>query len=362
MMSQILSLLLLALLVSLGSCVLSNNAFLSKNLYYSMSEEEQFIRGVCNKLRLHWEFPTQLTLSRRLLETCQCNRVKIPCLQTYECANVNTSHYRIGFVLSHDLHNVINQTAVLPIEQARDLRLLHPKSDVIFFLPNDVTIYDETLSIAKEEGIKILQRPYFQLSESLRYYGNYHEEIKMNCCGTREYLKFYAFSLVEYDVVFFFDNDIRVRRPLTPIINCMHTFDFLCASGHGLIVNGGMFVLKPNPKLWQALKEYLNTSLYNTKNGWNLAYETKGRAYGEEGVQGALYQFFYLHDRHALHIFNKTGIEIPLAAQLDRCMYNFMWRKEAQCHRIAPIIVHKNLHLLQKVEWMNLKLLDQEFN
>eukprot|EP01025_Chloroclados_australasicus_P003738 TRINITY_DN108_c0_g1_i1.p1 TRINITY_DN108_c0_g1~~TRINITY_DN108_c0_g1_i1.p1 ORF type:complete len:376 (+),score=17.36 TRINITY_DN108_c0_g1_i1:153-1130(+) len=325
-------------------------------MYYRMSIEEHFIRGVCQKLRLQEEFPHKLQLTRNLLNSCQCNKVPVPCMKPFEFYNVNTSDYKLAFVLSYDLLRVQNYTEALPLELSKDIRFLHPKADIIIIVPNDTTIQQETWDVAKGAGIQITKRPHINLSESLRQTQYYEKR------GSRDFLILHAFSFFDYDTVIFFDSAVRVKRPLTPLINCMSSFDFITTNGIQQVVDLGMFAVKPNPKLWEALLEYLATSVYSKETGWNYSYQNKPQYRGDEAVPGALYAFFYLYDKHAIKIFNESGIQPPLAAQVDRCMYNFSLRRERMCYRIVPIVVRQDHNLIDNVEWMKTKIQDTELN
>eukprot|EP01025_Chloroclados_australasicus_P041720 TRINITY_DN443_c0_g1_i1.p5 TRINITY_DN443_c0_g1~~TRINITY_DN443_c0_g1_i1.p5 ORF type:complete len:158 (-),score=15.90 TRINITY_DN443_c0_g1_i1:798-1226(-) len=140
----------------------------------------------------------------------------------------------------------------------------------------------------------------------------------------------------------------------------MGTFDFLSTRGKSARVNGGIFVARPDPKIWEAWVEFLKTSTYSPQDSWNYSEKKRAARYGEESVQGALYAFYYMFDRNALQIFDKMGMDPPLAAQIDRCMYNFIFRNQDTCYRIVPAIVHKNRDRLVKVRWMEDKTEDVE--
>ena len=171
--------------------------------------------------------------------------------------------------------------------------------------------------------------------------------VKSGCCGEKEYLKLYAYTLLEYPIVIHLDLDSLILRPLDDLFVAMlgtngggHTRDVkearsrisvmfnnalpeskdldayftrdynMINPGHKHVgVQGGFLIVKPN---MDAFHEYVNIVLegkFFQGSGW----EGKGYGgyFGAQQIQGICsYYYDYKHPG--------TGVE------LNRCYYNAM--------------------------------------
>jgi lipopolysaccharide biosynthesis glycosyltransferase len=164
------------------------------------------------------------------------------------------------------------------------------------------------------------------------------------CCGSKEFLKLYAYSLVEHPIVVHFDTDVVVLQPLdqlfdtilgdeyskkqlpsehvmgnntldkTRIADFYFTRDYLQGSQYTndpqqYGVQGGFFAVLPNTTMLKELSQRLLTEQFTTTRGWSK----KGHHgyWGATQIQGFLSYVYgeYYPDR---------------AIELNRCLYNSM--------------------------------------
>lgn len=158
------------------------------------------------------------------------------------------------------------------------------------------------------------------------------------CCGIDEFLKLYAFDMVEYQVVIHLDVDALVLKPLTPLVDAVlgrtndirtipanqtvsPNVDFLFVREYKTFnpseptnrikngIQGAFFVVRPSQERFQHLIQILKDTPYFFDNrGWNA--ERFGGYWGSAQIQGFL---SYYYARHAT---NGEGVE------LDPCRYN----------------------------------------
>jgi hypothetical protein len=199
------------------------------------------------------------------------------------------------------------------------------------------------------------------------------------CCGSKEFLKLYAYSLVEHPIVVHFDTDVAVLQPLDELFDTMlgneyrkqlpsepvvgnntldkarsadfyFTRDYLQASQftnnprqYG--VQGGFFAVLPNATMLKELSQRLLMEKFTTKRGWsNKGYHGY---WGATQIQGFLSYVYgeYYPDR---------------AVELNRCIYNSMINddpyhsktghcrtQEASCQdcRETPVDQIRTIHL-----------------
>ena len=169
------------------------------------------------------------------------------------------------------------------------------------------------------------------------------------CCGSSEFVKLWAFTLFDHDIVVHTDTDVLFLKPLDAVFDAMLASN---ASAHSLAtmngggggggggvtaalpskidflftrdylqrskitnvtkkygVQGGFFVARPDSKIFHEMKTTIIRGDYSHRNGWaNLSY---GGYWGSSQIQGFL-SYFYgeIHPEHAV--------------ELNRCLYNTM--------------------------------------
>jgi len=161
---------------------------------------------------------------------------------------------------------------------------------------------------------------------------------KSGCCGEREYIKLYAYSLLNYPIVVHLDLDSILLQPFDElfdamfdptiklpfyhtmykynrhqqpnVINAYFTRDYPMANYGKRHVNiqGGLFIIKPDI---HALKEFQSLILegnFTPSRGWEGKY---GGYYGSQQIQGLM--VYYYDGKHP-----NTSVE------LNRCIYNQM--------------------------------------
>eukprot|EP00555_Chaetoceros_dichaeta_P010586 CAMPEP_0198257998 /NCGR_PEP_ID=MMETSP1447-20131203/7527_1 /TAXON_ID=420782 /ORGANISM="Chaetoceros dichaeta, Strain CCMP1751" /LENGTH=351 /DNA_ID=CAMNT_0043945015 /DNA_START=160 /DNA_END=1212 /DNA_ORIENTATION=+ len=160
--------------------------------------------------------------------------------------------------------------------------------------------------------------------------------VKTGCCGDKEFLKLYAYTLTDYPIVVHLDLDSLIIQPLDdlfdamllkdgetgPKLSVMHgkpipakiegyfTRDYnMMKLGHkypGL--QGGFIVVRPNLGHFEEYKRVILEGDFQQYRGWAGKY---GGYFGAQQIQG-LCSYFY------------DGLHPGTAVELDRCIYNSM--------------------------------------
>lgn len=174
--------------------------------------------------------------------------------------------------------------------------------------------------------------------------------VKSGCCGEKEYLKLYAYTLLEYPIVVHLDLDSLVLRPLDDLFDAMllssppttdnkhgkdndagsripvmfdeplpvdHPIDAFFTRDYNMVnpghkhvgVQGGFLVLRPSIK---AFNEYVDVVLegnFKQGNGWGG--KGYGGYFGAQQIQG-ICSYYYDH------------LHPGTAVELNRCYYNAM--------------------------------------
>lgn len=162
---------------------------------------------------------------------------------------------------------------------------------------------------------------------------------EQGCCGSKEFLKLWAFALEEHEIVVHLDTDVMVLQPLDELFDAMlssnasehqlptmfgkplpprieiyYTRDYLQrsiiakkSSHYG--VQGGFFVVRPNQELFQQLVDVVLEGDYERGTGWGK--KRYGGFWGAAQIQGFLSYFF-------------GEIRPQGAVELNRCIYNSM--------------------------------------
>ena len=230
-------------------------------------------------------------------------------------------------ILSHSIHQVsIRKNSSLSKYDYGLYAFIHPKatncSHLLEFLGYEVLIRDIPFSL---DDIQ---------TES------YKKQIEEDgCCGSREFLKLWAYTLSDHDIVVHTDTDVMFLQPLDKVFDAMLDSD---TSKHSLAtmggaplpskidfvytrdylqrsritrdpmkfgVQGGFFVVRPDPQIFDEIKQTILRGDYERGSGWaKLKY---GGYWGAPQIQGFL-SYFYgeVHPEHAV--------------ELNRCLYNTM--------------------------------------
>jgi hypothetical protein len=170
------------------------------------------------------------------------------------------------------------------------------------------------------------------------------------CCGSREFLKLWSFTLVQHDIVVHLDVDGFLHRPLDVIFDVMlqenspyHEFDNnntvleprfrshsnfrdlsridfaftrdynqqskITADPQRYGVQGGFFLLRPSMNTFYEMSKLLHQGNYTRNKGWGKSYF--GGYYGAPQIQGFLSYYF-------------TALYPQNAIELNRCYHNTM--------------------------------------
>eukprot|EP00566_Odontella_aurita_P020694 CAMPEP_0113527382 /NCGR_PEP_ID=MMETSP0015_2-20120614/1265_1 /TAXON_ID=2838 /ORGANISM="Odontella" /LENGTH=360 /DNA_ID=CAMNT_0000425811 /DNA_START=257 /DNA_END=1340 /DNA_ORIENTATION=- /assembly_acc=CAM_ASM_000160 len=160
---------------------------------------------------------------------------------------------------------------------------------------------------------------------------------KQSCCGEKEFIKLYSYTLTDYPVVVHLDLDSVVLKPFddlfdsmidgpsaparkripvmpgSPMPDAVHAFftrDYNMVNlGHkhpGM--QGGFLVVKPNTEYFEEYRELILEGNFKAGAGWNGTY---GGYFGAKQIQGLCSYFF-------------DGVHPNTAVELNRCFYNQM--------------------------------------
>jgi hypothetical protein len=175
--------------------------------------------------------------------------------------------------------------------------------------------------------------------------GNLKQYVKTaSCCGEKEFLKLYSYTLTDYPVVVHFDLDVIVLQNMDELYDSMidgpssparskvaamwqqasefpeniegfFTRDYNMVNAgqrkvHQIGVQGGFIIVKPNLNYFEEYRQIIIEGNYTVAYGWGdkLAY---GGFYGAAQIQG-LCSYFFGHVRPGT------------AVELNRCVYNSM--------------------------------------
>lgn len=163
--------------------------------------------------------------------------------------------------------------------------------------------------------------------------------VQSGCCGEKEYLKLYAYTLMDYEVVVHLDLDSLIVQPLDDLFDSMRldgvakaesdsritvmyndpipekveaffTRDYNMANIGKKHVNiqGGFLVVKPNLEYFEEYKRVIIKGDFKSGAGWEGKY---GGYFGAQQIQGLCAYFF-------------DGLHPGTAVELNRCVYNQM--------------------------------------
>ena len=222
---------------------------------------------------------------------------------------------------------------------------------VAFVLPDAIDCVD----IFNKLNYTVYIKPVPIQIEKIR--GNYRNWAnRTGCCGEKEWLKLYSYTLTQFPVVVHLDLDCLVLKPLDDLFDVMvvpsssaaaantahqrntargripamwvnatdmpGTIDAFFTRDYGMIgipgrrkphqigVQGGFLVVRPNQTTFEEYIEIILEGNYTEKNGWGdkLGY---GSYYGAGNIQGLAAMYYS-------HLYPHRAVE------LNRCIYNNM--------------------------------------
>jgi hypothetical protein len=141
--------------------------------------------------------------------------------------------------------------------------------------------------------------------------------VKSGCCGEKELIKFYSYTLLSSAVVVHLDIDVIVLRPLDDLFQgiiggnatAYFTKDYnMVNPGVKAGIQGGFFVVKPDGSIFKRLNEIVLTGNYSVERGWMNS--GIGSFWGGMTFQGLA---AYYYDKEST-----SGKEV------SRCYYNNM--------------------------------------
>lgn len=208
------------------------------------------------------------------------------------------------------------------------------------------------------------------------------ENIEKNgCCGSRELLKLYSYTLNE-SVVVHLDTDMLLLQPIDELFDAVlqgpkrnrvltesnqplpsNDIDFLYTRDYmqgpkntkdtsRWPVQGGLLVMKPSLTKFQSILDVVLAGNFN-KSGWGES--QIGVFWGGAQIQGLL-SYVYLND--------------PSAVELDRCVYNNMaddqvFRRgpyKGRCITLKPNCSHCELTPFDEIKLVHLTVCSKPWN
>ncbi len=162
---------------------------------------------------------------------------------------------------------------------------------------------------------------------------------KTGCCGDKEFLKLYAYTLVDYDVVVHLDLDTLIIQSLDDLFDSMRLtgsakaesdrriavmnndpipdkveafftrdYNMAVVGKKHVNVQGGFIIVKPNLDYFEEYKRAILKGNFKPSAGWEGKY---GGFFGGQQIQGLCAYFF-------------DGLHPGTAVELNRCVYNQM--------------------------------------
>lgn len=219
---------------------------------------------------------------------------------------------------------------------------------VAFVLPDAIDCVDIFNKLNYTVYIKPVPIQIDQVRGTYRIWAN-----RTGCCGEKEWLKLYAYTLTQYPVVVHLDLDCLILKPLDDLFDAMiedsstsssraaavaqrrripamwvnatdmpDTIDAFFTRDYGMIgvpgrrkphqigVQGGFLVLRPNQTTFDEYIDIILEGNYTERNGWGdkLGY---GAYYGAGNIQGLAAMYYS-------HLYPNRAVE------LNRCIYNNM--------------------------------------
>jgi len=242
---------------------------------------------------------------------CLRNNTGVPCvnpLDPKQCTPGASKFPAITMTFDMNIPWKYNKTLYRPLRSMADLM----GADLVMLLPSR-TAFQERVEIPIDtleeirQYFRVVRVPWVtppRLSKRVPLEGG--------CCGAREFMKLHAIGLEDYDAVVNLDTDFSVHGSLRPLFDCAASGRFLTARGSISGVNGGMFVVRPSKGLLQDLIAELRVSSASETEGWNGRGLAPGARWGQAGLQGFLYYYFYQRGP------SRKG---ALPGQVDPCLW-----------------------------------------
>lgn len=165
---------------------------------------------------------------------------------------------------------------------------------------------------------------------------------KTGCCGEKEFLKLYAYTLVDYEIVVHLDLDSLVLQPFDDLFNSMllrgnektindeklpvmhgkpvpENIEAYFTRDYNMLppgkfdndyvnIQGGLIIVKPSLEYFEEYKIAILKGDFKQGAGWEGKY---GGWFGAQQIQGLCSYFF-------------DGLHPGTAVELNRCIYNSM--------------------------------------
>eukprot|EP00559_Dactyliosolen_fragilissimus_P005345 CAMPEP_0184863392 /NCGR_PEP_ID=MMETSP0580-20130426/10882_1 /TAXON_ID=1118495 /ORGANISM="Dactyliosolen fragilissimus" /LENGTH=314 /DNA_ID=CAMNT_0027361699 /DNA_START=362 /DNA_END=1306 /DNA_ORIENTATION=- len=162
--------------------------------------------------------------------------------------------------------------------------------------------------------------------------------VKTGCCGEKEFLKLYAYTLMDHPVVVHLDLDSLVLSPLDDLFDAMllpasssfaspniptmfdrplpqrieafftRDYNMVNLGKEDVGVQGGFLVVRPSMEYFEEYKQIILEGNFVSGAGWDRKY---GGYFGAQQIQGLCAYFF-------------DGVHPGTAVELNRCIYNQM--------------------------------------
>jgi hypothetical protein len=166
--------------------------------------------------------------------------------------------------------------------------------------------------------------------------GKYRRRVqKKGCCGIREFMKLYAYNLIDYEAVVHLDGDVIILKPLDELFDAIHNNDVsgvatlynttsipdrvdflytrdyvqmskLATDPHKYGVQGGFFVVRPNTTIFSEMIGMIREGNFGRRGWGEMQY---GGYYGAPQIQGFLSYFYG-------EFYPNNALEV------DPCIYN----------------------------------------
>lgn len=266
--------------------------------------------------------------------------------------NERTKHIKIGYAVSVtkcDPSKAPGVQAAVVLYSIHQNSVRNPESGSKYdyhpyaFLHPEAEECKETLELV---GWDVQIRPTPVLKEEIK--GRLKEFVhEASCCQEKEFLKLYAYTLLQHPVVVHLDLDSLVLQPLDDLYDSMiydstdergqearnklsiqwknkampdqiegfftrdyNMLNYGARQPHQTAVQGGFIVVKPNLEVYEKYRAVIIDGNYTRGYGWGgkLRY---GGYYGAAQIQGLCAYFF-------------GAVRPNTTVELNRCVYNFM--------------------------------------
>jgi len=235
-------------------------------------------------------------------------------------------------------------------KQLRQIRRMSDK-DICIIIYEKGTTYD-IIEILVEltkhiQGIQLFIKDLgFQRTQVASHFARY-QGLNRNCCGISEYVKLEAWKL-PYDQVLFLDIDATLVKSPDVLFEC--DADVMYSAGPFSPFNAGMFVLKPNKKVYEHMIKTLKRVSHTYTD--ELCFEGLGcgpckklehqlqRCVGREGPQGFLHYYF---------VKRKNARKLTVR-QISSCVFDYQNDRHHICPKEFPRMAHTYPYIVHKDE------------